>query len=117
LYALCFLLFVLLVLPITSSMIWSLIIFGQKYKLWSCPCIMQFPSHYGYFLPFRSKHALQYPVLKHPLLNARDGSFTLIQNNRHNFSCVMLTFKFLSRRWKDNPEPNSSKHSLNLIYS
>jgi hypothetical protein len=28
--------------------------------------IMQFPSDCGYFLPVRSKHALQHPVLKQP---------------------------------------------------
>jgi hypothetical protein len=66
---------------------------------------MQSSPSSHHFLPLKSKYSPQHPVLKHNLcsfLSVKDQLSHLQKNNRHNYSCVHLIFKFLERREEDN---------------
>jgi hypothetical protein len=79
--------------------------------------IMQFSPASYYFIPLRSKHSPQQPVLKHPqsmlFPQCQKPTFTPIPNYMQNYS--FLYFMFLYSRQEDKKEAselNGSKHYL-----
>jgi hypothetical protein len=58
-----------------------------------------------YLVPLRPKYPTQHPILEHPqpmfLPQCERPNFTLIQNNRQNYSSVILIFVFLDSKMED----------------
>jgi len=80
--------------------------------------IMCFPSLPCYLVPHRPKYSSQHPFLKHPqstsLSHCERPSFTLILNNRQNYSS--LNFGVVTWKTKDSA-PTYSNHFLTSICS
>ena len=96
---------------------------------------MQSPPFPRYLVPPGSKYSPQHNVIKHPQLpflpQCQRPSFTLIQNNRQNYSSIYLIFKFLDSNLEDkrfctelicevllvNKRVQTWRRSVSLIYT
>ena len=75
-----------------------------------------------YLVPLRPKYSPLHPILKHSqptfLPQCERPNFTVIQNNRQNYSSVYLNLYILDIKLETKDSvPNDSKHSLTSVSS